>query len=284
MGRLANCVLLACLLLHGRAYAQQTEAEAWRAACAELPELGSYRPLFLEPRPFDELMAWVPEGKTIRVYDENCKPIDLVRHEGHLAGDMEEKTTFHKGLKRISARTAHFGLDVSYTGPGWTDYERDEEGRWQEVGGGGMGCFEIRAGTLGRVTREAAFYNGTLVTFEVVCWSQLEELGKCADGSPRKCQRCEGIRLDAKSNSPGRMIRYRGPMVRQSSSKPVDCSRPCPADELGARVERLNRYLDGKRFISTDEFDSGAALFRSRKACRRHRARSRERGSGESGR
>jgi len=158
---MARLLLMVCWLLPAAGAAEQlSDAKAWRAACAELPELKQYRPLFIEPRPFDELRAWVPEGQTVRVWDENCKPIDLQRHEGLLAGDVEIETSFHKGVKRVSARTAHFGHGVSYTGPGWTEYEKDARGRWQEVGGGGMGCLETRHGVLSRVTRDSAHYDG----------------------------------------------------------------------------------------------------------------------------
>ena len=284
MGKLSPILLLCCLLGTARPgltgpgtqpAPEQNEdpAEEWKKACAQFEALKGYRPLFLKPKPISELLAWVPEGEVVQVFDEHCRPIELARHEGHLAGDTDIKTTFHKGTKRVQARTAHFGYSVSYTGPGWTDYEKDAKGRWQEVGGGGMGCFAPRPGVLNRVTRDAAWYSGSAVMLKVGCNWVEEYTSSCIGGGERVCRTCRSLQLDVLQ---GRIHHARGPVVRHGSSKPMDCSAPCPNNTLVGTRDRLNQYLAGKKFISRETFGDSPVLFRSRKACRLHRARNKK--------
>ena len=245
--------------------------EAWREACAELEALSAYRPFSLRPRVIDELLSWVEEGKSIRVYDEDCRPIDVMRHEGELAGDVDIKTSFHEGIKRESARTAHFGYSISYTGPGWTDYEKNEKGKWEEVGGGGMGCFDPRPWLLSRVTKDAAWYGGAKVSLKIHCRWVTEETSPCIGGGKRICRHCRSLRIDVLQAN--HIRKFSGEvMMRQSGSKPLDCSAPCPKNSLIETRDRLNRYLEGKKFFSPEATDEEAVLFRSLKACRRHRS------------
>ncbi len=245
--------------------------EAWREACAELEALSEYRPFPLRSRLIDELLSWVDEGKSIRVYDEDCRPIDVMRHEDELAGDVDIKESFHEGIKRVEARTAHFRYSISYTGPGWTDYEKNEKGKWEEVGGGGAGCFEPRSGLLSRVTKEAAWYDGAEVSLKVSCRWVTEETSPCIGGGKRICRHCRSLRVEVLQ---ARHLRqYPGEAtIRQSGSKPLDCSAPCPKNTLIETRDRLNRYLEGKAFFGSDVSGEGAVLFRSLKACRRHRS------------
>ncbi len=256
--------------------------EAWEAACKEVEELKRYRPLFIKPTPLDELLAWVPEGKKVQIYDEKCRPVRVERHEDKLMGLVDVRTTLSRGVKRVHAMTARFGQEVYYTGPGFSEYEKNKKGEWEEVGAGGSGCLETRSGALNRVTEDSAFYSGAQVSLNVVCDSFKEWKEICKGGGERTCRTCRSLDVRAHSHTSGFGFGY----MRASSSVSadasaqkdpaagdgVDCSKPCPADSLSETMEKMNRFLKGKRFVTLDSHENGfPALFRSRKVCRRHR-------------
>jgi hypothetical protein len=84
-------------------------AKQWKEAREEVEELKSYRPLFLKPTSLDELLAWVPEGRKVQLFDEKCRPVKLERNEGVLTGPVDVKTKISKGVKSVHFKTGHFG-------------------------------------------------------------------------------------------------------------------------------------------------------------------------------
>lgn len=259
-------------------------ATTWKAACAELKEFNEYRPLFTEPTPLDELLAWVAEGKHIQLFDEKCRPIRVERNEDELTGKIDVKTTVSRGVKRVRWRTAHFAMDVNYTGPNDAEYEKNVQGNWEEVGGGGMGSLETRSGALNRVTKDAAFYGGAMVSLTVECRTYQEISGTCANGDKRTCRTCVSLRVRAHSRSSGIGFGYAGASVaasagssgeqKPSADAPLDCSKPCPPDTLSDSMHRLNAFLKGKELVTLSSLvDDMPILFRSRRACQLHRAK-----------
>ncbi|MBW2701612.1 MAG: hypothetical protein JRF33_12420 [Deltaproteobacteria bacterium] len=147
-----------------------------------------------------------------------------------------------------------------------------EEGKWEEVGGGGMGCFEPRPGLLSRVTKDAVWYAGDEVSLKIRCRWVTVETSPCIGGGKRVCRHCRSLRVEVLQarhlrQFPGEVT------MRQSGSKPLDCSAPCPKNSLIETRDRLNQYLEGKEFFSPEASGEGPVLFRSLKACRRHRSK-----------
>jgi len=251
-------------------------AKQWKEAREEVEELKRYRPLFLKPTPLDELLAWVPEGKKVQLFDEKCHPVKLERNEGVLTGPVDVKTKISKGVKSVHFKTGHFGLNVAYTGPSSTSYIRNKKGQWIRNSSGGIGSLESRAGALNRVTKNAAYYGGAVVSLKAVCRSYQEKCAICAGGSKRTCRTCRSIQIQAKSRSHGIGFGYvKAPVKRASPClKEVDCSKPCPEDVLSKKIAQLNSFLKGKEFVTLNsDIENPPILFRTRKACRRHRAR-----------
>jgi len=251
-------------------------ADEWRWARSALPRLSGYQPLDLEPVPVGALLDWAPEGKTILVYDWDCRPIRLSRFEGTLAGDVDEKTTIEHGIKRVEASTVRYGAEISYLGSGWTEYERDARGRWVEAGAGAPGCLNVPPGTLNRVTRTAAWYAGAIVFLKAVCETTRRTTSPCSGGGQRTCESCAMLGLEVESHSPGMGMYRRGRSgVGIEKTKPIDCSQPCPEDPSKETLEHLNRILAKRRFLTTRTQGTRPALFRSRKTCMRYRSKHR---------
>ncbi len=251
-------------------------AKQWKEAREEVEELKNYRPLFLKPTPLDELLAWVPKEKKAKLFDEKCRPVKVERNEDVLTGPVEVKTKISKGVKRVNFKTGHFGLSVSYTGPYSTSYKKDKQGQWVSYSSGGMGSLETRTGALNRVTKNAAFYGGAVVSLKAVCRSYHSKSVNCAGGGKRTCRICRSIQIQAKSRSQGIGFGYVGAAAKGVSFelKEFDCSKPCPVDVLGKKIAQLNSFLKGKKFVTLDsDIENPPILFRTRKACRRHRAR-----------
>lgn len=248
----------------------------WKEAREEVEELKSYRPLFLKPTPVDELLAWVPKGKTVKLFDEKCRPVQVERNNGVLTGLVDVKTTISKGVKSVHFKTGHFGLSVSYTGPSSTTYTRNKKGQWVRNSSGGRGSLETRVGALNRVTKNAAFYGGAVVVLKAVCRSYDSKCAICEGGGKRSCRTCRSIQIQAKSRSHGIGFGYAKTPSKSVTPclKKADCSQPCPVDVLGKKIAKLNAFLKGKQFVTVDsDIENPPALFRTRKACRRHRAK-----------
>jgi hypothetical protein len=251
-------------------------AEQWKWALSVLPQLSGYQPLDLGGSPMEELRKWVPPGKSITVYDERCRPIRVSLHEGVLSGDTNIQTTYHKGVKKVEALTVEYGTTIAYLGPGWTEYEKNAKGKWVEVGGGGMGCLETRPGVLNKVTRDAAWYGGFVASLNVVCGSPLSWTDTCLDGSSRVCKKCNSLRLEVHSVTPGIGVgRFGTTGAGIHPDKPVDCSIPCPVDTKANEREKLNRILKGREFLSIGTGQGVPTLFRFRKTCEKYRIKPR---------
>ena len=252
-------------------------AKQWKEALEEVEELKRYRPLFIKPTPVDELLSWVPKGKRVRLFDEECRPVRVKRDEGGLTGAMDVETRISGGVKWVYSKMGYFGLFVSYTGPSSNSYIKNKKGKWVRYAGIGTCYWEERAGALNRVTKNSAIYGGAVVNLKAVCRAYHLKGEICAVGGKRTCRTCRSIRIQADSRSHG--IGFGEiEMPKESLSlclRKVDCSKPCPEDVLGEKIAKLNGFLKGKEFVGLDMIvEAPPMLFRTLKACRLHRARS----------
>jgi hypothetical protein len=244
-------------------------AAEWKAAIQAIPDLARFRPLDLGPAPLDALLSWAgPRGAT--VYDERCRPIRVERDGRELAGDRVTRVSFEDGYKRVDAEDLRFGRQRAVLGPGHTLYAR-KAGRWVEAGGGGCGCAEYPSGMLTRVTRNVAWYGSGIVTLRLACASCSETVTPCTDREgERVCRKCRSTWTQSFPVDPAVGVGYPGILTARVRTPPADCSAPCEPDELGTRIENVNRILGKREFLDPD--DRGKpGLFRTKEACRKYR-------------
>ena len=167
---------------------------------------------------------------------------------------------------------------------GGTDTYQRHRGRWVKNGGSVHGCAESAGHFLSRVTSTAAHYDGVIVALYPVCGSFAETIQHCRRGGTRRCRRCTSWDVGVRSLTSrvgygrgGAIIVSIGPVMGPKFKPPrVDCSQPCPGSGSGkAKAQAaLGRILKGRRFLTGGGSDH-PYLFRTRRACRRYRARKR---------
>jgi hypothetical protein len=228
-------------------------ADRWAWALAAMPALAEHREIGTSDLPFVQFRAAQRERTTlwVRPRGERCFAVRGEWDEYGFAGRGRETTTIrgnHKTVRFESITIGEHGISVS--GPHGDEYTRDARGRWQPDGAFGVGRgAAIAEGTVGSVERGAADYDG----YE-----------RCADGSTRRCSRC--TELTALRQAPNRWSGAGGMAGVVGPGEPVDCSQPCPPNDLGDRVAALGLAVEGRRFLGTE--DPVAAVYADASTCR----------------
>lgn len=248
--------------------------EAWAWLGEELPEETAELRV-VDDALLEELLAWAPPDGAITAYDRRCRPLRLFRNEASLDGDIHVKTRVRGKRKTVSGESISFSWYIEVVCGFDNEYERGANGEWEEVGASATGCADTVGFGLSSVTGTAAWYGGALVDASVECGQTREMAQRCLDGSGRTCSSCGKLALRLRSRQPRYGVGSARSAVRVSAPEErVDCSVPCPADELTPRIPALNAALKGASFAQIG-LDGHPVLFRTRAACRAYRKRHR---------
>ncbi|MCA9650133.1 MAG: hypothetical protein KC501_09505 [Myxococcales bacterium] len=248
----------------------------WEWAVSVVPALGEHSQLSPSPEAYARFSRWFAQGPRtfyIRVHDR-CHRV---------RGSVDEGFSFRETVTTAGntrTRTA-YGLmiapsGITETGPGGTTYQRDEQGRWQEVGGFGMGCAQtIVHESISREEDGVAYFDAYHYTLTAECSHRIHEEQRCQDGSTRTCTRCAGVHLQPHASNRGWGRAAYG--VGQPVPPPLhDCTQPCPVDEWTPRLEPLAQVLEGRVFHGEGTTGEGV-LFRRSKDCQHAATRERAR-------
>lgn len=248
----------------------------WAWARSVLPELAEHS----EVDPRDAVLArfgsWSGPGGSLRVHvllDGACHAVEGSMARDGFHGRFREEVTVKAGERTVSAMDLAIGRDgITMSGPSGTIHVRDARGRWQEAGGFGGGRVEtLVERSMSAADEQSVTLAGYRYWLEPVCDARTVVTQACIDGGERRCERCTGVGL--RRGAP-RMTWARKPVVTTAVREPgpVDCARPCPADEWTPRLPRLAEVLAGRRFHGVVEGE-GPVVFRSAAGCARARQR-----------
>ena len=243
----------------------------WEWALSVLPELAEHSEVDPSEAALARFVGWFDQGGAPRVHvllAGACQAVDGSMGGDGFHGDWRKTVTIEGDERRV------FAYDLAITrggitesGPGGTIYQRDEKGRWQEVGGFGTGCFDtLVEHPMSAADDRSVTFAGYVYRLEPSCGGTEVVTQTCTGGGERRCERCTGVGLrpvaDRRSSS---LETTRSGRVDPA---PVDCTQPCPADEWTPRLPRLAAALQGHRFHGTLEGE-GPVVFRSAKDCLR---------------
>lgn len=246
-------------------------ADRWSWAVTAMPELAGHREIGASDPPFAEFRAAQRERTTlwVRPRGERCFAVRGAWDEHGFAGRGRETTTIdgaHKTVRFESIDIGEYGISAS--GPHGDEYTRDARGRWRLSGGFGIGSGQqIAARTVSAVERGAAYYGGHVYTVTIACGAVSHRDDRCSDGTKRRCSRCS--ELTARRHSADVAWASSGTIGVTAPGAAVDCSQPCPPDDLGEKVAALNLAVEGRRFLGADE--PVAAVYADARACRSDR-------------
>lgn len=243
------------------------EALAWLRA-EVLEESARLRPIEENDGLLDRLLAWAPPEGTVDVYDRSCRKLELTRNESSLDGSIHLKTVTRGRTKTVSGDSISFAGYVTVVCGFQNEYERTAGG-WEEAGGWATGCAEWLGHLLSEVTDTEAWYGGAAVTISLKCIHRREQEQRCSDGSTRTCATCEQVGVETESHD-GHFFRAMagGTAVHlPPAGEPVDCSNPCPTDDRGDALPRVNAALAKVELLQTG-LEEHPTLFRTRAACR----------------
>lgn len=244
----------------------------WEWALTVAPELAEHSDRSPSPAAYERFTRWFAKGRRtihLRLGDQ-CFEVKGSVDQGF--SYRETVTTNGNTRTRTGYNLQITEGGITESGPGGTTYERDEKGRWQEVGGFGTGCFDVLVhDSLSKVERGVAYFDAYGYTLTAECRGTMAEAQRCEDGSTRTCERCSGIVL--RRHAPNRGWGSAGQIsVGAIDSPPVDCTQPCPADEHTPKLEPLGQVLKGRRFFGRGSDDEGVLFLRG-KDCRRAASR-----------
>lgn len=253
------------------AAAQLSPTEAWQWLRAKLPEeTAKLRPDESRAN-IDKLLAWAPGEVSTVVFDRACRPLTLTRNETTLDGDVNETTTIEGNTKTVHRDGIAFGFDITVVCGSDTIYERNAGGAWVESGGSATGCAHSLGHNLSDVRDGEVWYSAEQVTLTVACSSRHEREQLCTDGSTRTCAACTAASVDIKrQRGLGQTSRHGTIGVREGKAAAVDCSTPCPVDELSPMIAAANAALADKAFEQLG-YEQHPTLFRDRAACTAYR-------------
>lgn len=246
----------------------------WAWAVSVLPELAAHSEVDPAVDALARFVGWFASGaKRVHVLLEGrCHAIAGEADADGFHGGWRTQVTVTGATREVA--TMDFDITrygISESGPGGKIYERDERGRWREVGafGTGSGAALVDHSMSAADERQVTFA-GYWYRLEPVCREFAAIQQTCADGSPRVCRRCTGLALQRRAEH----MAWSTPTVTIGRVDPVpaDCSQPCPADEQTALLPRLAEVLKGRHFAGVLA-DGGPTVFRSAKDCDRERRR-----------
>ncbi len=245
----------------------------WKEVQSQYPEAIEYRPAQTAQVPLEELLSWVPAGKTGAVYDRACRPIRVERRGRELLGIANERTDVQGDTKSVTWTDVSFGERIVAKGNSVEPYHRGPDGHWISEGIGGINATTRVGVQLSKVTQDAAWYNGELVRLSVGCSKLVESVVACTGGGTLKCMTCEW-RLYAESLEEGLGKHRPRPAANEAVAVVgrVGCDVTCPSRALLDGVQRTDESLQSRNFLAVGPFEH-PFLFRTRAACSEYRRR-----------
>ena len=250
-------------------------APTWQWAVSVLPELAGHSEVDPGEAALARFVGWFGAGGSGRVYlllDGVCHAVDGTMSEDGFHGSWQTKVTIRGNERRVSGMSLEITRGgVTESGPGGLIYERDRRGRWQEVGGYGVGSFAtIVDEPMSAADDQSLTFAGYWYGLEPSCERTESVTWTCIDGGQLRCERCAhvGLRRRVEGRGGGGGTIGGGRVERT----PVDCTRACPADEWTPLLPRLATALAGRRFSGVLE-RAGPVVFRGARSCARERRR-----------
>lgn len=243
-------------------------AARWAWALAIMPELGEHADIEATLERWAELRRRTARRTVlwVRPREGRCFAVKGAWDDEGFHGRAHEVASVEGGIKVVRFETivvTERGITAS--GPHGDQFTRDSRGRWQPFGSFGLGSFEtIADGPVGAVERHAAYFGGHDYTLTFACSETLSRTERCADGSTRRCERCE--RLSARPQRQGEGWAAAASIGATSDAGPGDCGAPCPPDELTSRIAALDLAVAERRFVDAEE--PVAAVYDGLAACR----------------
>ncbi len=247
-------------------------SEAWQWLRATLPEETAKLRLDESRANIDKLLSWAPGEAATVVFDRACRKLALTRNERTLDGAVHEQTTIVGNSKTVHRDSISFGFDITVVCGSDTSYEHGPGGAWVESGTSASGCFHSIGHHISDVRDGQVWYAAEQVTLKIGCASHSEQEQRCTDGTTRTCKTCSAVLLDVK---PERGMQQQGSAhvtygARRGPAPLVDCSTPCPVDELTPMIEAASAALADTAFEQLGH-DAHPTLFRDRTACTAYR-------------
>jgi len=243
----------------------------WEWALSVLPELAEHSESDPGEAALARFVRWFDDGGPRRVHvllDGACHAVDGSMSEDGFHGAWHQQVTIEGDERRVSAYDlAITRIGISESGPGGTIQQRDEKGRWQEVGGFGTGSGATLVDrSMSAADERSVTFAGHAYRLVPTCEATESVTQPCRGGGERRCSRCTRVWLRPEADGMGWGKGTIG--IGHVMPTPVDCTQPCPADEWTPRLPRLAAVLAGRWFHGTLEGE-GPVVFRSASGCAR---------------
>jgi hypothetical protein len=250
--------------------AKLSAVDAWQWLRKTLPKETAKLRLDESSATLEKLLALAPGQAAATFFDRSCQPLKLTRHERTLAGDVNESTSIEGRRKTVHRDGIAFGFDITVVCGSDTIYEHEASGAWVEKGGSATGCAHSFGHYLSDVRDGQIWYGAEQATLTVGCAARYAQDQRCTDGTTRTCARCTEASIDVKRMRSFTRTHATSAGVRERPNAAVDCSVPCPADELGPMIEAANAALADAAFEEIGN-ERHPTLFSDRAACTAYR-------------
>lgn len=249
-------------------------APTWAWAVSVLPELATHSEVDPGADALARFVGWFAGGaRRVHVLLEGrCHAISGEADADGFHGGWHTRVTVTGDTREVA--TMDFSITrygIGESGPGGKTYERDERGRWREVGAFATGSSAALVDhPMSAADDRQVTFAGYWYRLAAKCREYDAVQQTCSDGTPRVCRRCTALVLERRADH----MAWSTPTVTigRVDPAPADCSQPCPADEQSALLPRLAEVLKGRDFVGTLP-DVGPTVFRSAKGCDRERRR-----------
>jgi hypothetical protein len=250
-------------------------APTWQWAVSVLPELAEHSEVDPGEAALARFVGWFGDGGSGRVYlllDGVCHAVDGAMSEDGFHGSWQTKVTIRGNERRVSGMSLDITRGgITESGPGGLIYERDRRGRWQQVGGHGLGSFAtIVDAPMSAADDRSLTFAGYWYGLTPLCESTDSVALTCIDGGRLRCERCTRVglqqRIAGHGGGSGTIT------IGRVEPTPVDCTHACPADEWTTLLPRLATALAGRQFSGVLE-RAGPVIFRDARRCARERRR-----------
>jgi hypothetical protein len=227
--------------------------------------------------PVAKLMAWVPNGQTIRVYayspDHNCRLVELARDSDadsnpSAATRLTGKTGFRfendAGRNTRTFGTVLLGREFVNQRCCFWEEERGPDGRWHESMSSATPDVGEVYGVLSYADKRVALFGGEPMFINGTCDGPFDWIS-CAGGGERPCNRCEeiGVMLTEGARLFADLPNFGG--------RRVTCNDRCPNypdSPVRARLHALERHVSVWR-PRGEPIAKTPSLYKSLKDCRR---------------
>ncbi len=245
----------------------------WAWAVSALPELAEHSEVDPSAAALARFVGWFDDGAPARVHvllEGACHAIKGSISADGFHGRWQTRVTTRGDEREVSGMSFEIARGgITESGPGGSIFKKrkNNKGRWQEVGGFGMGSFHTLVDApMTAADDQSVTFAGYTYRLEPVCVSTETLTQTCTAGGERSCGRCLRVWLKPQAEGMGWGSGTIG--VGRVDPTPVDCTQPCPADQWTPLLPRLSAVLEGRQFSGVREGE-GRVVFRSAKGCAR---------------